>query len=49
MFLKVLKTENELEIERQASGQVTGPLDKKWEIYGVAEADDSDQLIDVDK
>jgi hypothetical protein len=28
---------------------VTGPLEKKWENFGVPEADDDDQLIDVEK
>ena len=28
---------------------MTGPLDRKWQNYGVAEANDAEQLIDTDK
>jgi len=48
-MFKELKTDNELELEKQHAVKVTGPLEKQWENYGVPEASDSDQLIDVDK
>ena len=44
-----MKTENELELERQRSQVVTGPLDKKWENFGVPMANDDNQLINPDR
>ena len=44
-----MKTQNELELERQASQTVSGPLDKEWQNYGVSRVDDDDNLIDINK
>ena len=42
-------TENELELERQAKQRVKGPYDKEWKNYGIPEANDEEQLIDVNR
>lgn len=43
----MMKTENELEQERQASQIVTGPYDKQWNNHGVPKVNDQEQFIDI--
>ena len=48
--MSLLKSANELEMERRATTKVTGPLDKQWQNFGVPEAgEDDEQIIDLNK